>query len=81
MFRFPFLSMLPMAFYALIFQPQRPVLKQIPPFSPSVLNEVWVTDITYIQTGEGWLYLCGSGKFALNYNNQKQVACVWSVNC
>ncbi len=22
-------------------------------------NEAWVTDITYIQTGEGWLYLAG----------------------
>ena len=22
-------------------------------------NEAWVTDITYVQTGEGWLYLAG----------------------
>lgn len=22
-------------------------------------NQVWVTDITYISTGEGWLYLAG----------------------
>ena len=28
-------------------------------FTPSVPNEVWVTDITYIPTGEGWLYLAG----------------------
>ena len=28
-------------------------------FSPSAPNEVWVTDITYIPTGEGWLYLSG----------------------
>jgi len=28
-------------------------------FAPSVPNEVWVTDITYIPTGEGWLYLAG----------------------
>ena len=28
-------------------------------FSPSAPNEVWVTDITYIPTGEGWLYLAG----------------------
>jgi len=28
-------------------------------FTPSSPNEVWVTDITYISTGEGWLYLAG----------------------
>jgi len=28
-------------------------------FAPSTPNEVWVTDITYISTGEGWLYLAG----------------------
>lgn len=28
-------------------------------FAPSAPNEVWVTDITYIPTGEGWLYLAG----------------------
>ena len=28
-------------------------------FTPSAPNEVWVTDITYIPTGEGWLYLAG----------------------
>jgi len=26
-------------------------------FNPSKLNEVWVSDITYIETGKGWLYL------------------------
>jgi len=26
-------------------------------FSPTALNQVWVNDITYIPTGEGWLYL------------------------
>jgi len=26
-------------------------------FSAERINEKWVTDITYIQTGEGWLYL------------------------
>jgi putative transposase len=26
-------------------------------FNPSEANEVWVADITYIQTDEGWLYL------------------------
>lgn len=26
-------------------------------FSVNAPNEVWVTDITYVQTGEGWLYL------------------------
>lgn len=28
-------------------------------FSPSAPNEIWVSDITYIPTGEGWLYLSG----------------------
>lgn len=28
-------------------------------FAPTRPNEAWVTDITYIQTGEGWLYLAG----------------------
>jgi len=28
-------------------------------FTPSVPNQIWVTDITYIPTGEGWLYLAG----------------------
>lgn len=27
-------------------------------FNPDKPNIVWVTDITYIKTGEGWLYLC-----------------------
>ncbi len=26
-------------------------------FTPEALNRVWTRDITYIQTGEGWLYL------------------------
>jgi putative transposase len=26
-------------------------------FSPSEPNQSWVTDITYIRTHEGWLYL------------------------
>jgi len=28
-------------------------------FAPAAPNEVWVTDITYVSTGEGWLYLAG----------------------
>jgi len=28
-------------------------------FNPSAPNQVWVTDITYIPTREGWLYLAG----------------------
>lgn len=27
-------------------------------FNPDKPNNIWVTDITYIKTGEGWLYLC-----------------------
>jgi transposase InsO family protein len=27
-------------------------------FSSTVLNKIWVSDITYIWTKEGWLYLC-----------------------
>ena len=33
------------------------LLKQT--FSPLAPNEVWVTDLTYIPTDEGWLYLAG----------------------
>ena len=32
-------------------------LKQVP--APNQLDQVWVADITYIDTGEGWLYLAG----------------------
>lgn len=28
-------------------------------FAPTGPNQVWVTDITYVPTGEGWLYLAG----------------------
>ncbi|MFZ6747306.1 DDE-type integrase/transposase/recombinase, partial [Undibacterium sp. JH2W] len=28
-------------------------------FAPGSPNQVWVTDITYISTDEGWLYLAG----------------------
>ena len=28
-------------------------------FAPTRLNEAWVTDITYVMTDEGWLYLAG----------------------
>ncbi len=27
--------------------------------APTAPNEIWVQDIPYIQTGEGWLYLAG----------------------
>lgn len=27
--------------------------------APAAPNQVWVTDITYVETGEGWLYLAG----------------------
>lgn len=26
-------------------------------FKAKILNETWVSDITYIKTGQGWLYL------------------------
>lgn len=29
-----------------------------PRFVPSKMNHVWYSDITYLPTGEGWLYLC-----------------------
>lgn len=28
-------------------------------FEPTAPNQVWVTDITYVPTGEGWLYVAG----------------------
>jgi transposase InsO family protein len=28
-------------------------------FEPTRPNEAWVTDITYVHTGEGWLYVAG----------------------
>lgn len=40
----------------------------------SRINEVWVTDITYIPTGEGWLYLAG----ILDVYSRKIVG--WSVS-
>lgn len=27
--------------------------------APDQLNQIWVADITYIETQEGWLYLAG----------------------
>lgn len=33
------------------------LLNQI--FAPTRPNEAWVTDITYVHTGEGWLYVAG----------------------
>lgn len=39
-------------------QPIAPnLLAQLPP--PTAPNQIWVGDITYIRTGEGWLYLAG----------------------
>jgi transposase InsO family protein len=38
---------------------QQPVAPNLLPLlePPSAPNQVWATDITYLQTGEGWLYL------------------------
>jgi len=33
------------------------LLAELPPSGPSGLDQVWVSDITYIYTEEGWLYL------------------------
>lgn len=38
-------------------------------FNVSKLNQAWVTDITYIPTDEGWLYLINALKMA--YHRQK----------
>lgn len=42
-------------------------------FTPAVPNRVWTVDITYIHTGEGWLYLA----IALDLFNREIVG--WSI--
>jgi putative transposase len=32
-------------------------------FEASAPNQIWMSDITYIPTGEGWLYLAGHKGF------------------
>ena len=39
-------------------QPIAPNLLAVAP-TPIKANEIWVTDITYVETSEGWLYLAG----------------------
>lgn len=43
-------------------------------FEASATNRKWVTDITYIETGEGWLYLAG----VLDLHSRKVVG--WSMS-
>lgn len=44
-------------------------------FSPGNVNKAWVSDITYIQTSEGWLYLAT----VLDLYNRQIVG--WSMGC
>jgi len=44
-------------------------------FSPGAPNELWCSDFTYIETGEGWLYLAG----VLDCFSRRLVG--WSMAC
>ncbi len=52
-------------------------------FSPATPNQVWVADITYIPTGEGWLYLtavkdlhtCEIAGWAMDERMTKKLVC------
>jgi len=39
-------------------------------FAPSAPNQVWVTDLTYIPTSEGWLYRNRDIENALDSNEK-----------
>jgi len=51
----------------------KPLMAVAPHFTPAAPNRVWTGDITYIQTGEGWLYLA----IVLDLFNREVVG--WSI--
>lgn len=56
-------------------QHSKPIAKNLldRQFNPDCVNKAWVTDITYIQTTEGWLYLAT----VLDLHNRKIIG--WSM--
>jgi putative transposase len=53
-----------------------PVVENVPQrqFSAPTANQVWVSDVTYIATAEGWMYLCA----VLDLYSQRVVG--WSMD-
>jgi hypothetical protein len=61
-------------------------------FDQGQLNRVWMSDITYLRTGEGWLYLCvirdGHSRRVLGWamssvqdSHLVEVHCAWHIPC